>query len=66
MLLQVQNGFLEFLSIVHGTDFEDNVRSGRPLFTIPIDILRKELESFVELMRHGFAAPTTTPIGGSG
>ncbi len=64
LLVQIQNGLLDYLSIVHEVDFEANVKSGRPLFTIPMDTLRAELESFVELARCGFAGPVSVGKGG--
>ncbi len=64
VLLQVQAGFLDYLSIAHDIDFEANVCSGQPLFTLPMEVLREELVSFADLLRNGFAA--SVPASGGG
>ncbi len=63
VLLQVQNGFLDYLTLTHHLDFEANVMAGRPLFTLPMEMLRQELEAFADILRHGFAAPETAENG---
>jgi AcrR family transcriptional regulator len=64
VLLQVQSGFLDYLRLTHSVDFDANVRSGRPLFTIPEDVLKRELEAFADIMRRGFAAPAAAGAEG--
>lgn len=59
VLVQVQNGFLDYLTLTHDIDFEANVRESRPLFTIPLTVLKQELEAFADILRHGFLPPST-------
>jgi TetR/AcrR family transcriptional regulator len=52
-LLQIQEGFLDYLAIKNGIEFADNFKKGKPLFPLPKEILRKELEEFAEILRYG-------------
>ncbi len=52
-LFQLQTGFLDYLTIKYGIDFEKNAISRKPLFSLPEETIDKELRSFAEIMRHG-------------
>ncbi len=66
VLLQVQSGFLDFLELTYDLDFEANVRAGRPLFPLPVDTLRSELEALADILRRGFVSPAPVEKGGAG
>jgi len=61
VLLQVQSGFLDYLTLTRGVDFEANIRARRPLFSVSLEVLRQELEAFADILRNGFA-----PAAGKG
>jgi len=52
-LLQIQEGFIDYLALRRGIGFADNVRKRKPLFPLPKEALRKELEGFAEILRTG-------------
>jgi len=62
VLLKVQSGFIEYLGLKHGIDFEDNIRRGKPLFPLSEEILRGELEGFARILKSGFH-PEARPKG---
>jgi len=66
VLLQVQSGFLNYLELKYALDFEANVRAGQPLFPLPTETLRCELEALADILRCGFSSPTPGEKGGAG
>jgi AcrR family transcriptional regulator len=52
-LLQVQEGVMDYLALKYKIDFKKNIEKGKPLFSIPEDLLRKELEGFAQILREG-------------
>lgn len=63
-LLQIQEGFLDYLTLKYKIDFTTNVKKRRPLFPIPEEILEKELRQFAEVLRHGLSQQGARPKGG--
>ncbi len=54
-LLQIQEGFLDYLLIKHRLGSSAKVLTKDPLFPLTKDLLRKELEGFAEILRSGMA-----------
>jgi AcrR family transcriptional regulator len=52
-LLQIQEGVMDYLALKYKINFKKNIQKGKPLFAIPEDTLRKELESFARILRDG-------------
>ena len=52
-LLQVQEGVMDYLALKYKIDFKKNIAKGKPLFSIPEDVLQKELTGFAEILREG-------------
>lgn len=52
-LLQVQEGVMDYLALKYRIDFKKNIAKGKPLFSIPEDVLHKELAGFAEILREG-------------
>ena len=52
-LMQVQEGVMDYLAIKYKINFEKNIQKGKPLFAIPEDTLREELEGFARILREG-------------
>ncbi|UCE39878.1 MAG: TetR/AcrR family transcriptional regulator [Candidatus Aminicenantes bacterium] len=52
-LMQVQEGVVDYLALKYKINFEKNIQKGKPLFAIPEDTLRKELEAFARILREG-------------
>ncbi len=52
-LLQIQSGFLDYLSIKYGIDFKENVTKKNSLFTLPEEKIKEELEAFAKVLREG-------------
>ena len=63
-LLQIQEGFLDYLTLKYKIDFQEDVRKRRPLFPIPEESLEKELRQFAEVLKHGICRKETPPTGG--
>jgi TetR/AcrR family transcriptional regulator len=63
-LLQVQEGFLDYLTLKYKIDFAKNVKKRRALFPIPEKVLEEELRQFSEVLRHGLFRNETQPKGG--
>ncbi|MBN1223978.1 MAG: TetR/AcrR family transcriptional regulator [Candidatus Aminicenantes bacterium] len=63
-LLQVQSGLLDFLKLKYRIDFEENVKSGKPLFPLQEKVLQQELEGFAGILRDGFMGIHKTKSGG--
>ncbi len=55
-LLQVQEGVTDYLALKYKIDFEKNIAKGKPLFSIPEDVLQKELAGFARILREGMGA----------
>lgn len=53
VLLQIQEGVMDYLAIKYKVDFKKNVEKGNPLFTIPEGALKKELAGFARILREG-------------
>ena len=53
VLLQIQEGVMDYLAIKYKVDFKKNVEKGNPLFTIPEGTLKKELAGFARILREG-------------
>lgn len=64
LLIQVQEGFLDYLSLKHKIDFAGNIKQGRPLFPLPDQVLKLELEKFAAVLRDGLAAKGERPLKG--
>lgn len=52
-LLQVQEGVMDYLALKYKVDYKKNIEKGKPLFSIPEDTLKKELEGFACILREG-------------
>jgi len=52
-LIQVQEGILDYMAIKYKIDFKENIKKGKPPFSIPEKILKKDLEGFVKILREG-------------
>jgi TetR/AcrR family transcriptional regulator len=52
-LMQVQEGVMDYLAIKYKIDFKKNIEKGKPLFTIPEETLKKELEGFALILKEG-------------
>ena len=52
-LMQVQEGVMEYLAFKHKINFKKNIQKGKPLFSIPEEILQKELEGFARILHDG-------------
>ena len=52
-LLQVQEGVMDYLALKHKIDFKKNIAKGKPLFSIPEEVLERELAGFAEILREG-------------
>ena len=52
-LMQVQEGVMDYLVLKYKINFKKNIQKGKPLFAIPEDTLRKELEGFARVLREG-------------
>ena len=59
-LLQVQEGVMDYLAIKYKIDFKRNIEKGKPLFSIPADLLQKELEGFARIIREGIGQKRST------
>jgi AcrR family transcriptional regulator len=53
ILLQIQSGFLDYLSIKYSIDFKKNVKERKPLFTITDEKIGEELNKFAKVLREG-------------
>jgi len=53
ILLQVQEGVMDYLALKFKIDFNKNIANGKPLFSIPEDTLQKELDGFARILREG-------------
>ena len=53
VLLQVQEGVMDYLAVKYKIDFKKNVEKEKPLFTIPESTLKKELDGFARILREG-------------
>ena len=54
ILLQVQEGFIDYLALKYNIDFEENIRKKKPLFPLRREVLKRELEAFAMILREGF------------
>ena len=52
-LLQVQEGVMDYLALKYKIDYKKNIEKGKPLFSIPEDALKNELEGFACILREG-------------
>ena len=52
-LLQVQEGVMDYLSLKYKIDYKKNISKGKPLFSVPEEILKKELAGFARILREG-------------
>jgi AcrR family transcriptional regulator len=52
-LLQVQEGVMDYLALKYKINFKKNIQNGKALFSIPEEILQKELEGFARILRDG-------------
>lgn len=52
-LLQVQEGVLDYLALKYKIDFKKNIAKGKALFSIPKDVLERELQGFAKILREG-------------
>jgi AcrR family transcriptional regulator len=59
-LLQVQEGVMDYLALKYKLDFRKNIATGKPLFSIPEDALRKELAGFARILREGIGIERRT------
>ena len=64
ILIQVQEGFIEYLALKYDIDFEENIRKKKPLFPLPKEVLKKELEAFATVLRDGFSAGKSGMVKG--
>lgn len=64
VLLKLQSGFMEYLSLKHGIDFDDGLQRGRPLFPLPEEVVKDELARFAEVLRHGIRPRSPSLQGG--
>ena len=54
LLIQVQEGFIDYLRLKYNIDFEKNIKEKRPLFPLEESVLKNELEMFASVLRDGF------------
>jgi len=54
LLIQIQDGFLDYLRLKYDIDFEKNIKEHRPLFPLEESVLKNELENFFGVLRNGF------------
>lgn len=54
LLIQIQDGFLDYLRIKYDIDFEKNIKERLPLFPLEESVLKNELEKFFGVLRNGF------------
>lgn len=52
-LLQVQEGVMDYLALKYKIDFKKNIAKGKPLFSIPKDVLEQELAGFAKILKEG-------------
>ena len=52
-LLQINEGFLDYLTIKHNIDFKENIKKRNQLFSISLKTIKKELEGFASIIREG-------------
>jgi len=52
-LLQVQEGVMDYLGLKYKVDYKKNIARGKPLFPIPEETLKKELEGFARILQEG-------------
>ena len=52
-LLQINEGFLDYLTIKHNIDFKENIKKRNQLFSISLKTIKKELEGFARIIREG-------------
>ena len=55
-LMQVQEGVMDYLALKYKVDYKKNIAKGKPLFSIPEDVLKKELAGFARILREGMGA----------
>jgi TetR/AcrR family transcriptional regulator len=53
-LMQINEGFLDYLTIKHKIDFKENIKNKKPLFPLPEKLLKRDLLDFARLLREGF------------
>jgi hypothetical protein len=44
---------MDYLALKYKIDYKKNIKKGKPLFPIPEDALKKELEGFARILREG-------------
>ena len=54
LLIQIQDGFLDYLRLKYDIDFEKNIIERRPLFPLEESVLKNELEIYFGVLRSGF------------
>lgn len=59
-LLQVQEGVMDYLALKYKIDFKKNIAKGKPLFSIPEELLQKELAGFARILREGIGMERRT------
>lgn len=59
-LLQINEGFLDYLTIKYKIDFQENIKNRKPLFPISEKKLKKELGDFARILREGFQSKVKT------
>ena len=65
LLIQIQDGFLDYLRLKYDIDFEKNIKERRPFFPLEETVLKMELESYFGVLRNGFFKGVNQSIKGN-
>jgi AcrR family transcriptional regulator len=60
MIIQVQFGIFDYLTLKYKIDFHESIRKRKSAFSIPREEIRKVVEEFSTLLKEGFIAKSET------
>lgn len=53
MFYQAHTGVFDYLSLVHNVDFRENIKKGKPLFSVSDDQIKEMLHEFTSILKAG-------------
>lgn len=60
MIIQVQFGILDYLTLKYNIDFHESIRKRKSVLSVPREEIRKVVEEFSALLKEGFLAKLET------